>query len=128
MDKQRAIEILHALADGVHPITGEVFPEDSPYQHPDIVRALCFFARKHRLKKPRMPKKGPPRAGSRWDKAEDDKLIMEFDSKIPIKLIAEKHQRTLHGIAARLVRLGKISERDDVLRGLIINKDSPIPK
>ncbi|HET7158119.1 MAG TPA: hypothetical protein VFI62_03930, partial [Burkholderiales bacterium] len=40
MEQQHAARILHALANGIHPATGEVFAADSPYQHPDTVRAL----------------------------------------------------------------------------------------
>lgn len=40
MDSQRATEILSILAEGIDPITGEVFPEESPYQNVQIIRAL----------------------------------------------------------------------------------------
>ena len=40
MERSNALKIINALANGVHPATGEVFAADSPYQHPDTVRAL----------------------------------------------------------------------------------------
>ena len=40
MERQQALKILNALANGVHPATGQVFAADSLYQHPDTVRAL----------------------------------------------------------------------------------------
>src|SRR5687767_2221480 len=40
MEKEQTLRILNALANGVHPATGEKFAADSPYQHPDTVRAL----------------------------------------------------------------------------------------
>ena len=40
MQKEFALRILNALANGIHPATGEKFGADSPYQHPDTVRAL----------------------------------------------------------------------------------------
>ena len=40
MDEQKALNIVTALANGVNPQTGEVFPGDSPYQSAEIVRAL----------------------------------------------------------------------------------------
>lgn len=40
MEQQQAVRILNALANGVHPATGEVFAVHSPYQHPDTVRAV----------------------------------------------------------------------------------------
>src|SRR5262245_46966206 len=40
MNKEQTMRILNALANGIHPATGEKFGADSPYQHPDTVRAL----------------------------------------------------------------------------------------
>ena len=37
MEKEHTLRILNALANGVHPATGEPFAADSPYQHPDAV-------------------------------------------------------------------------------------------
>src|SRR5690349_19334048 len=39
MEKQHTLKILNGLANGINPATGERFNADSPYQHPDIVRA-----------------------------------------------------------------------------------------
>ena len=40
MEREQTLRILNALANGVHPATGEKFAADGPYQHPDTVRAL----------------------------------------------------------------------------------------
>jgi hypothetical protein len=40
METDRATEILRLLGEGIDPFTGEIFPQNSPYQHPDTVRAL----------------------------------------------------------------------------------------
>lgn len=40
MELSKTIQIIHALADGINPQTGEVFPDNSPYQHPETIRAL----------------------------------------------------------------------------------------
>lgn len=40
MELTKTIQIIHALADGMNPQTGEVFPDNSPYQHPETIRAL----------------------------------------------------------------------------------------
>ncbi len=34
------MHIIQALANGTDPVTGEVFPDASPYNHPKIIRAL----------------------------------------------------------------------------------------
>ena len=40
MERQAAMQLLNTLAQGIDPHSGESFPADSPYQHPDTVRAL----------------------------------------------------------------------------------------
>lgn len=45
MDNAKALFTLSALANGVHPDTGEVFAADSPYQTADVVRALYVGVR-----------------------------------------------------------------------------------
>jgi hypothetical protein len=40
MELQTARAILDTLAQGIHPVTGEVMPEDSPYNAPPVIRAL----------------------------------------------------------------------------------------
>jgi hypothetical protein len=36
-DVNTALTILKALADGANPFTGQVFPHNSVYQHPQVV-------------------------------------------------------------------------------------------
>lgn len=52
-------------------------------------------------------------AGKPWTEAEDNKLKDEFDSKMPIKAIAKEHGRTVGAIESRLVRLGKLTKKED---------------
>jgi hypothetical protein len=40
MDRATALGILESLADGIHPATGQTMPAESPYQHPDVIRAI----------------------------------------------------------------------------------------
>jgi superfamily II DNA helicase RecQ len=40
VDASKALGIIHTLANGIDPYTGEEFSVDSPYQHPQTVRAL----------------------------------------------------------------------------------------
>ncbi len=44
--KDTAIHVLDRLANGVHPMTGEIFAADSPYNDPTVIRSL-FFALQH---------------------------------------------------------------------------------
>lgn len=106
--------LLSWLADGVDPFSGEVFPKDHVLQQPQIIRALfhAIHALKSETSKPKQTL--PAAAGKSWNSDEDQQLVREFDSGIPIAQIATTHQRTRGAISSRLVRLGKISRRDEV--------------
>ncbi len=109
MDILRAKEIIGGLADGVNPLTGEVLtPEDSCNQA-EVVRALHTILAFLPTKK---PKPQPENAGKPWS-AEDDRILaMMFDEGKSQKEICNFFRRSPGGIAARLVRLGKIAERE----------------
>ena len=68
-------------------------------------------------RKEKQPKKKhslqPENAGKRWTDEEDKKLSEMFDAGISKKEICNTFKRTSTGIASRLVRLGKITERDE---------------
>lgn len=40
MEEQKALDIVMKLADGVNPETGAALSAESPYQHPETIRAL----------------------------------------------------------------------------------------
>jgi hypothetical protein len=40
MDAAQALAVVRSLANGVDPESGEVFPPESSYQRPQVVRAL----------------------------------------------------------------------------------------
>lgn len=117
MEQQQTLRILNALANGIHPATGERFSADSPYQHPDTVRAL--FTAVRALEgggapaaaaagtdvKPALPQNGP---GSRWTPEEEQRLAAAFDAGRTVAELARLHSRSLAGIEARLLKLGKI--------------------
>jgi len=117
MEREQALRILNALANGVHPATGEKFAADSPYQHPDTVRALFEAMRAVEgggataapapapQSKPALPESG---SGSRWSGEEEQRLASAFDSGRTVDELARAHQRSRAAIEARLVRLGKM--------------------
>ena len=123
MNTQEAAEILRALADGVDPFTGEIFPDDSPYQKPQVIRALFLaLSVMEGVPKGRKVKRVlPENAVKPWEQAEDELLSTEFDAGTPVDEIARRHKRTEGAIRARLVRIGKITERslaDSVLASI----------
>jgi hypothetical protein len=116
MEKEQALRILNALANGVHPATGEKFAADGPYQHPDTVRALFEAMRAvegssapapvpERKAAPPMPQSG---SGSRWNPEEEQRLATAFDAGRTVDELARAHGRSRAAIEARLVRLGKM--------------------
>lgn len=110
MQTSEALKIIQALADGADPNTGEIFPENSPYQHPQVVRALLTavkaLGRQDRTE--RRSRRLPKKAGQPWDDAEDKQLLQGFDARTTITQLARRHERTEGSIRARLEKLGKI--------------------
>jgi hypothetical protein len=111
MDESRAQSIVAALANGVDPITGKAFASDSPYQAPDIVRALYLAAQTLEARaQTRARPKGelPANAGKPWNDEEDRRLLAQFDSGQSVQELARTHARTVAGIQARLERHGRL--------------------
>ncbi|MDP1717493.1 MAG: hypothetical protein Q8L40_05405 [Burkholderiales bacterium] len=117
MDREHTLRILNALAGGVDPATGEQFSADSPYQHPDTVRALFDAVRAIEGGRAPAPAAAverkpaaPPQsgAGSRWTSEEEQRLAAGFDSGKTVNELAKSHSRTTMAIEARLLKLGRI--------------------
>lgn len=110
MKISETLKIIRALADGINPFTGEIFQDDSPYQNPQMVRALykAIEALESQEKREQKKKQLPENAGMPWYENEDSQLISEFDSGISLREIARKHKRTFGAIESHLVKLGKI--------------------
>lgn len=112
METKDVIKIIQSLADGVNPFNGEKFPENSPYQNPQLVRALYKSVEALEYLKIREGKKIvlPKNAGNPWAEIEDKALINKFDAGKSFDELANEHQRTVGAIKSRLVKLGKIKE------------------
>jgi len=118
MEKERTLKILNALANGIHPATGEQFGADSPYQHPDTVRAL--FDAMRAVDGAHLPAPAPAAApgqkpalpqtgyGARWTNEEEQRLASGFDAGRSVDELARAHYRSRAAIEARLVKLGKM--------------------
>lgn len=103
-DKNRHLEILQALADGTDPRTGEIFPADSPYNQPEIIRALFFALDEFRA----VAEKG--NQGLPWGEDEDVLLAERFNKGIKITQLAKLHSRSYGAIKARLLKLGLLQK------------------
>lgn len=107
MDIARAKELLSALADGIDPFTGELLPQNHVCNQPEIIRA--FHKILHTLS-PANTKALPRNAGKPWTKAEEEKLLDEFDSGMTTSAIAKEHGRSRGAIESRLVELGELEK------------------
>jgi hypothetical protein len=110
MDIVRAKEIISALAEGVDPTTGEVLPDNSVCNKGEIVRA--FYAVLNHLDEKKPKKNMPANAGKPWAKEDEDLLVKLYHSGTTKRDICKTLQRTESGVAARLVHLGIIENRD----------------
>jgi hypothetical protein len=115
MEREHALKILNALANGVHPATGEVFASDSPYQHPETVRALFEAVRtmeSGNAKPAQVPERKsgevPANTFVRWSLEEELRLAAGFDAGKTSAELAKLHNRSRAAIEARLLKMGKI--------------------
>jgi hypothetical protein len=125
MELQTARQIIDTLAQGIHPVTGEAMPQDSPYNAPPVIRAL--FAVSQALeaeppapvaaaaevaakpaKPPRVRPPQPVNAGKPWSPDDDMLLQAGLDRGEDATVLAVKLGRTRFGIEQRLIKLGKL--------------------
>jgi hypothetical protein len=118
MEAAEALGIVAALANGVHPVTGEIFQAGSPYQHPDVVRALFVAARalEGRSRQLERQRDLPANVGKPWSADEDERLVAAFDAGEARAAIARAHDRTVGGIEARLEKLGRLAPGESGVR------------
>lgn len=123
MHKREVVEVLSSLASGAHPITGEIFEEDSPYNHPRVIRALfgsieLIESRSGRLKKTleeiNREAGKPLRTNMRWSEEEDRRLFELIEEGILTVEIASRFERTRGAIHSRLQGHGLL-DREEVL-------------
>ena len=122
MEIDKAKEIVSLLAYGIDPITGEVLPDDSPYNHPSVIRALFSVvgsvkAPKKQIKQSMEEKQaqnmtnGRPRnAGLPWTEELREKVAIMFINGTTIDELAECFERTNGAILSQLMHQGLIDE------------------
>ena len=110
MQLDAALPIVRALADGINPITGEAYPDHSPYAEPRTLRALysAVDLMQKEMERERRKQLLPANFGKAWTPSEDDNLVAEFDAHTPMVEMARRHGRTQSSIRLRLEKLGKI--------------------
>jgi hypothetical protein len=110
MQLDAALPIVRALADGVNPVTGELYPEQSPYAEPRTLRALfsAVDLMQKEVEREKRRERLPANFGKPWTEGEDHTLAAEFDKGLAMSEIARQHARTQSSIRLRLEKLGKI--------------------
>jgi hypothetical protein len=111
MDAAQALAVVKSLANGVDPESGEIFPAESAYQRPQVVRALYEAAtaleRIERFERRRSQM--PQKTGEPWSEEEDRRLLAAFDAGRALQELAAAHQRTMGAVRARLLKYGRIN-------------------
>jgi hypothetical protein len=120
MELSESRNIVKALAQGVHPTTGEVFPPESPYNDPKVIRALFSIldvASSSRNSRKSVEERrrenldfGRPRnAGLSWTKEDRAKAASQFAAGTTIEELANTLERSRGAIHAELIRQGLVS-------------------
>lgn len=124
MEIEKAKEIVLSLASGVDPVSGEIFQEDSPYNHPTVIRALYTI-----LNYVRIPKRqnklsaeekqaqniatGKPRnAGLAWTEDLKTEVASLFKKGKTIQELANYFERTEGAIVSELTHQGIIDRNE----------------
>ena len=117
----------------LQPLTGEVLPENDSCNQVEIVRALNTVLRYLDNQPQKATKPSPDNAGKPWTVEDEETLSRMFDQGCTKKEICSYFKRSPGAIAARLVKLGKISERinsekANAIRRQLYNAHSICPK
>ena len=108
---QTARQIIDTLARGVHPVTGECMPPDSPYNEPPVIRALFTVSQALEGVPARAAKTVAPNTGKVWAAEDDARLDAGFTAGTELKQLALDLGRTPFAVETRLVRMGKLPPR-----------------
>ena len=113
MEVSQALKIIRILADGVDPTTGEVLDDESPYQNPQVIRALFMAVKALEKIEARQKRERtlPANAGMSWSDEEDKQLVSDFKQGVSINDLSRKHQRTKGSIESRLVKHRLIEQK-----------------
>lgn len=128
MEQDNVISVLDSLANGVDPVTGEVFPMNSPYNHPEVIRAL-FHALKLMPKEKKAKKSleekqqenlsqgRPMNYGLPWLDTDVNWAVQVFQQGMAIDAIAQQLARKPSSIISLLKKQGIISEEQALALG-----------
>ena len=115
MELNESQNIVKTLAQGIHPTTGEVFPPESPYNDPRVIRAL--FSMLESAKYSKKPRKSPeerrqenlelgrPRnSGLPWTEHDRGLVASGFQEGMTVAKLATTLERSSASIVAEVIR------------------------
>lgn len=120
MDIIKAKKIVELLADGIDPISGEVFPPESHYNNPEIIRALYAVLGSLRMparstkktteekQKENVENGKPKNAGLPWTQEQRKAVASMFENGTPLKELSGYFERTTSAIKSELTHQGLI--------------------
>ena len=115
MDDTTAADLIKKFATRTTGSLDPGNPESPPVVGAQLAQALYFAAEALESRARLAARRGhvPARnAGRPWTADEDERLLTAFDAGTPLDALAGLHERTRSGIEARLVRHGRLDERD----------------
>lgn len=120
MNQEKIVSIINALANGIDPQTGEVLPACSPYNQPEVIRALFEVIKL--IPKAKKPKRSteqkqqdniengrPKNHGLAWLEDDIDLVIGQYKLNVAINVIANKQGRKPSSIIGLLEKQGVIT-------------------
>lgn len=116
MEKEKTIKMLTALANGIDPLSGEVFPSDSIYNNVEISRTLFNAIDLLKNSKPKPKKLLPANSHQPWTAQLDSELSELFLKGTSINDIALFFHRSKAGIEARLIKLKLLNHYSSIIK------------
>ena len=119
MEINEAKKIVETLANGIDPTTGEVLPQESPYNDPSVIRALfTVLGSKKTVKKSKQTddqkQQGnidngkPKNAGLPWTKELKAEVASKYLDGSSYDELAEYFERTRGAVISELTKQGLI--------------------
>jgi len=113
MDPKAARPIIDALAQGLHPVTREVLPDESAFNIPGVILALHLasgaLARVSSDEALKKKSAAAPNTGKRWLPEDDAALVQAHAADPDLKRLGAAIGRTPFAVEQRLVRLGRLA-------------------
>ena len=123
MELTKAIETLEVLADGIDPVTGELFLREAPFNDPIVIRSLFTVLESIKSIKPRRKTPAerqqdniengrPKNAGLPWTDEHRADVAAKFQKGKSVDKLASEFERTIGALTSELVRQGLVDSTD----------------